>query len=285
MDNMGICLSLLRCRCCATRMPPHGNLAYPFPKGSGLGRLDHYSLERAVFEDVMALLAQDFLGYDGKAQHQLMDWVFGKLLNDAQKEMYASYLARLIWEECVEFCGGIALGMRHDDGTLGAVAFLVPLEPNQRRVVGLAAMRNLIKHRFWMFRWRALGSARQGVQKRTRCFHEIRLEHLSPEGLQHVGDESVLSLRLLAGRPSSKGDDLEEIKLKLLQAVCYYADNKQGYTIVCHAIRQETIDMFHHLGFDEHRTVQATPDDPEKSPPLEIADMYRKAQWPPTKLD
>lgn len=284
LAKMGILYSVMCCRCCATRMPAHGRLLCSFPKGSGLGRLDHCSLEKAVRQDVVDLLVQDFLGYDGMPQHQVMDWVFGKVLDGAQKSVYATYLAKLIWEECVDFCGGIALGMRHHDGTLGAVAFLVPMEPNQRRVVGLAATRNLIKHRFWMIRWRQLGGARVGVQKRTKCFHDVRLEHLSQKGLQHLPGESVLSLRLLAGRPSASGDGLEDIKNSMSKAVCYYADQR-GYTLVCHAVRQETIDLFQHLGFHERSKQQAIPDDPEKSQPLEIADMYRKVQWPPTRLD
>lgn len=274
---MGVCYSLCCCQCCSSKMPVHGPLTVSMPRGAGVGRLDHYSLEVSVRQDVIDLLTQDFLGGGGTAQHPLLDWVFGDHLNEEQKESFANHLASLMWEETVDFCGGIVLGVRNQDGSLGGAAFLVPVEPSDRRAIGSAAQRCLLKYRFWMYRWSQLGKARVGLQARARCFHEIRHEHLSQPMKDHSDYESVLSLRLLAGSS-------EASKQFLLRTVCYYADQR-NYTTVCHAIRQETVELFESIGFDFNKHVQASAEDPEQSKPLQITDMYRKCQWPPMMLE
>jgi len=302
---MGIC-------CCRPKCSPHGPMDVMLPKPWGVGRLDHYNLEDDVRADVVRIVEEDLMGRQDQGSfkrvlHPLMEWVLGGELYDAERQRFCNNMARMIWEETVDYCGGIAMGMRDSRGQLGAVAFLVPIEPAMRSSIEASAWRCHLKYRLW-YPWRKLGQARRGIQSRMRKFHDMRHKHFAPQ--DHVkfrSDMSLLAIRLLVGQ----GPEKESVQQKLLGVLCNYAD-QSGSLLVCHCIREESRQLFEDLGFETVREVKLQGDEEEdhhgnenevdsrptekmkglptgvpRPPSLTLLayDMYRKIESPPWQPD
>jgi len=288
---------------CRSKCSAHGPLEVMLPKPWGVGRLDHYSLEENVRADVIRIIERDFMGLDTDIQdhgpcstistvkreqqleekmhpkiHPMMEWVLGDELWDAERLRFVNNFARMIWEETVDYCGGLAMGMRDSTGQLGAVAFVVPIEPNMRSTLLASAWRCHFKYKFW-FPWRKLGSSRAGVQARMRNFHTIRYRHFGPN-VDFLEHQSVLAIRVLVGQ----GPERENIQKLLLQALCYYADQRNA-VVVAQCSRPEKMEIFEALDFEVAREIETEANDPEKRDPFKVTDVYRKCQWPPCQPD
>lgn len=283
---MGIC-------CCRSKLGPHGPLAknIMLPKPWGVGRLDHYNLEEDVRADVVRIVEEELMGSHDtgsfeRTLHPLMEWVLGGELYDAERQRFCNNFARMMWEETVDYCGGIAMGMRDSRGQLGAIAFLVPLDPYGRSNIESSAWRCHFKYKLW-YPWRKLGRARVGIQSRMRKVHEMRHAHFAQR--DHVKikhDASLLAIRLLVGQ----GPEKESVQQKLLSMLCNYAD-QSGSVIVSHCIKPEARQRFEDLGFELVRELQlqgpeqedqvGRSDSEKLSTTLKVPDMYRKIHSPP----